>query len=410
MSVHDVRGPEFDCVAAVCLDPAGGRGLDVPEGLDWALLRRISARHRVDGLIWQWLQAADAPTVPVATLHDLGQALHRQTFSYLAQLAETLRLTRLLDGRGIPSIVLKGCPLAQALYAPTPHLRHSVDIDLLVRPVDFAAVCAVLAAEGYQRQTPDEGIPASAESMARYLSSAFEFVHPVKDVKVELHHRPLSDPQVMAIPFETLLERSRWVEIGNGRVRCLGNEDLFVYLCCHAAGHVFFRMKWLADIARAVVVAPADAMAVQGATATHARAANAERHVRLTLHMLDVLTRGRIADRSPVPGDEAPIAGLARSALRAVTRLEDVQSQFRFADVADNLRDLAYEWRLSPSPRSRAYRLLTRLCNHQDLLTLRRGVEWCLLYALLGRPLALLRYMRRTRIGGTTGGHGGGAA
>ncbi|MEQ1717680.1 MAG: nucleotidyltransferase family protein, partial [Hyphomicrobium sp.] len=246
---HDMLisdGPEFAILRAICLGANSGSSEFATQTMDWSLLRRLSTRHRVDGLMWQ--QFATQGTThrttqpPVLIRAAFEQSSKELAFAALRQIRETLQLTALLEKCGYPVITLKGCALGQELYDGRPELRHANDIDLLVAPEDFAAVEGVLSAQGYERTTPSGAMPPSADSMARYLSHAYTYTHPAKNLYIELHHRPLSDPDCFAVPFADLLGRSRWVTIGNSRVRCLGREDLFVFLCAHAAGHAFFRL------------------------------------------------------------------------------------------------------------------------------------------------------------------------
>ena len=68
---------------------------------------------------------------------------------------------------------------------------------------------------------------------------------------------------------------------------------------------------------------------------------------------------------------------------------------FTLQDLPDDLAHLVFAWRLAPGWRSRAFAAMQHLVNHQDLATLKRGVAWAPLYAVLGRPLALARWLTR---------------
>ncbi|MEG3164436.1 nucleotidyltransferase family protein [Sphingomonas sp. PB2P19] len=62
-----------------------------------------------------------------------------------------------------------------------------------------------------------------------------------------MHWRVSDDLADAALPGE-----HRWQAIGVNatvRLRMLGDDDLFVYLCTHGAAHLWARLKWLADIA-----------------------------------------------------------------------------------------------------------------------------------------------------------------
>jgi len=384
------RGRELDYLLASCL--GGPRPLPVPDGgFDWEALRALSTRHRVDGLVWRALQvqAPEGSAAPAHVVADLDRSRRAQSFAYLGQLAETQRLSALLEASGCRVIALKGVTLASLLYRPDPGLRQAADIDLLVAPEDFARADGLLASQGYERQTPAATMPASADSMARHLCNAFEFYDAARGMKVELHHRLLRDPHLMPVPFDDLVARASHVATGGSTLRCLGPGDLGVYLCCHAAEDAFFRLKWLVDIARLV-----DLSADQGrAMLARSRELKAERHVILSLLMLELLT-GR-----PMPATlenwRQSLLPLAEGARLAIERRDRGSARYGFADIPDDLRQLAYSLRLSQGTPSRGFKALQFLCNHEDLSTLKLGVEWRLLYALLGRPLALRRWLGR---------------
>ena len=384
------RESEFRYLLHACL----GGNIEPPvidASFNWRLLREMATRHRVDGLLWQHLTANPEVGVSADFMEELDRSSRAQSFAYLAQLAETLRLSDLLKENGHPVISLKGCGLGHQLYAPQPHVRQSQDIDLLVAQHNFAAAGDILSREGYERTTPGSGMPQSADSMARHLTNAFEFYHPVKRLKVELHHRLLLDPYLMPVPFQDLLARATVRRIGNGELHCLGPADLPVYLCCHAADDAFFRLKWLADMGRLFDCSDADAI---GGMMEHARLLGATRHVLLTLMMLEDLS-GR-----PMPALEAKVrqdlTRLAAQARWAILREDRGAARYRFVDIPDDLRLLAYGIRLNQVWRSRGFKVLRHLSNHDDMSTLKLGVEWRLLYALLGRPLALRRWLGRT--------------
>ena len=157
MTQRPIREAELGFVAAASVGrlPAPG---DVPAGLDWGRVRQLAARHRVEGLIWHAIEQFGHGRVPEGVAESLRGAVRDRAFDYLGLLAETVRLSRLLDARELPAIVLKGSPLAVELFGNQPQLRHAIDIDLLVAPEAFELACALIEAQGYVRTTPAEGV------------------------------------------------------------------------------------------------------------------------------------------------------------------------------------------------------------------------------------------------------------
>ena len=383
--------PEFGALVALC---RGFRDITDHQvsldGLDQRLLYALAVRHRVEGAAWAGLARLRGNGVDETMFAALEEDRREQARNYLVQTGETLRLVGLLESAGHAVIVLKGCALANDLYAPNPELRQSVDMDLLVAPSSFAAADNALRREGYLRETPGMELPAGADSMARFLLNAWEYTHPSSGLKVELHHRPLASPYTFAVSFEDLLSRSRRVKIGGAAIRVPGLDDLAVYLCCHAAGHVFFRLKWVLDIGLLF-----DRVGAEGVGRALERASKlgCERQVLATLDVLGRLGwhAGGVASR---PSDPAS-RWFEDRALVALTEPARDGPEFRFADVRADIREMVYCFRLASGWRAKAFVVLQHLSNQKDLTTLGLGSNCVALYALLGRPLALGRWIRR---------------
>jgi hypothetical protein len=68
-------------------------------------------------------------------------------------------------------------------------------------------------------------------------------------VAQELHWRLTSNSRLFPLPDEALWARSNLVRLGGTAFHTLPDEEMFLYLCVHGSMHVWFRLKWLADIA-----------------------------------------------------------------------------------------------------------------------------------------------------------------
>jgi hypothetical protein len=210
-------------------------------------------------------------------------------------------------------------------------------------------------------------------------------------LKVELHHRLLANPYLMDVRFEQLLARSVMVPAANRALRGLGAADLVIYLCCHAAGHAFFRLKWLADIGRVFERQGPNRVRL---ALEQAQALGCDRPF-----LLSLLLQEQLLGRATLAIDERQrkaVAPLATHAMRAALREVKESAEHSLWDVPDDLRAAAYTMRLAPSWRSRLFAILRLLVHPDDAAVLNLGVEWCVLYALLGRALAARRLARRS--------------
>jgi len=146
----------------------------------------------------------------------------------------------ILSNAGVASCALKGPVLSARLY-PTPSARHSVDIDLLVRPDDVERALDAFVAAGFH---VSDGV--STEYLRQYghhLSMSRAATAPI-----ELHFRAYSGFGV-ELSASDMLARARPIRFRDDfSILVLSPEDEFVYLAAHAAGHSFIRLVWLYDL------------------------------------------------------------------------------------------------------------------------------------------------------------------
>jgi Uncharacterised nucleotidyltransferase len=173
------------------------------------------------GLGWWRVRGSDLEACPAARqlrqgyrLHTLHAALHKR------ELATALTLLR---SAGVEPLLGKGWAAAQ-LYAE-PGLRPYGDLDLCVRPEQYAAARGVL-------------MRPAADGCGVDLHRGFAWL----------------DDRCL----EELYARSRLIPMGDLQVRVLGPEDHLRLLCLHMLGHGAVRPLWLCDIGAALEVRPAD--------------------------------------------------------------------------------------------------------------------------------------------------------
>ncbi len=234
---------EFLFVAACCVwPPDGARARTAaPEPLDWQRVMRLSALHRVDGLVNNALLEVGAPAEAKREFAARAGALARGN---LELAAEALRLERLFTEASMPVLFLKGLTLAVLAYANL-GLRHGKDIDLLVAPESAAAATKLIERAGYRRHDPPPDLSERQVQSLYGLRKDSSFYRQDGAFEVELHWRLLDNPYLMpsiAVPLQH-------VPIGSQMtLTTLGDDDLFAYLCAHGANHCWYRLKWLADI------------------------------------------------------------------------------------------------------------------------------------------------------------------
>lgn len=212
---------------------------------DWSRVLGIVDRHRVPGLVAHALHAAAVP-VPPDIRDSLAARAQAAAVAELVQAAETARLARAFSDASLGLTVVKGTTAALGIYGRL-GLRHSVDIDLLVRRANVARAERIVADLGYRRTEPSADAPPGAVRARLDRYKDFAFVHEDKGIALELHWRLFLNPRFMpwvadaaTVPMELP---------GGATVQTLGGDDLALYLCGHGAEHAWSRLKWLADLA-----------------------------------------------------------------------------------------------------------------------------------------------------------------
>jgi hypothetical protein len=247
-SVTDLT-PEFRLAIAACVWPRSHdhtqrmQDAMLPE-IDWDLFVRVVRRHRIDGLVFEALNAAGI-SLPHTTHDVLKAAAERQANKSLRYAGESIRMSRLLCDAGIPAACLKGAPLSMMAFRSLA-LRHCRDIDLLVSPASALDADEVLSKAGYTLEMPIG--PHSLRQKQDWIRDRKHFEYKSgSGIPLEVHWRLFDNPHLLDIEVDA----SSWTEIpilGKNSLATLASPDLLLYLCVHGANHMWFRLKWLVDV------------------------------------------------------------------------------------------------------------------------------------------------------------------
>ncbi len=173
------------------------------------------------GLAWWRVRSSELRASTVA--HELRQAYRHYTLAAGRQERLIVRAITLLRSAGVEPLLVKGWAVAR-LYSER-GLRPSGDIDICVRPEQYAQAAAALAA-------PTTG-----------------------KVAVDLH---AGLPQLHRPSLDDVYRRSQLVPLGDVDVRILGPEDHLRYMCVHMLQHGLHRALWLCDVAVVLETLPED--------------------------------------------------------------------------------------------------------------------------------------------------------
>lgn len=248
--------PELRFIAACCRWPADDYqraqlGTLQPLVNDWDMVTALAEAHRVEGLVWRAVDAAGAalPEPAAARLRARSEEVRSAS---LQAIAETMRICGRLDAAEIEHRVIKGLPVAVIAYG-NPVIKNSVDIDLLVRPLDAVRTAAILADLGYTCAYPRHPLDERTFQLLSPVAKEACFVSPRG--QVDLHWALVNQPALLegVDPWAEL----RRVELlpGHG-VTTLADAANLAYLAAHGGASGWSRLKWLADFSAFLTAHP----------------------------------------------------------------------------------------------------------------------------------------------------------
>ncbi len=241
---------EFLLVAACCRWPLDAQakaaiGAAAVPALDWPYVLRIVKRQRVAGLVHHALEMAgiDVPAAEAGALAAEAERIVRQN---LLLAFESARLQRGFDTAGIAVLMLKGTVLAQLAYG-SQAFKHSRDIDLLVPAARAEDALRFLASEGYALSAPADALSKAQRRTVIQYGNELALRRHGREPLVELRWR-LTDNMRLLAGIDAFAQPQTVALSGGASLRTLSDENLFAYLCVHAASHAWSRLKWLADL------------------------------------------------------------------------------------------------------------------------------------------------------------------
>ena len=223
----------------------------INRGINWSKVIDIATSSRVTPLFYRNLKLIGPGKLPDFVMEQLKKYYSNNLRENLHLFRELQSILRLLETNDIPSICYKGPAFAIWLYGDL-SLRHSGDLDILVRKNDVARAKDLLLSIGYKFDWPK--IPLTSVQEASHLESKYNytFVNEFTGVAIELHWG--ITPKYFSFPPESewLWEQLVPQNIAGTEVLTFSPEDYLLILCVHSSNHCWMRLSWICDISELI--------------------------------------------------------------------------------------------------------------------------------------------------------------
>ena len=223
--------------------------------LRWPLLLDRAYAHQVSPLVYRNLLQVGFSAVPDVVQTELKGAYLVNALRNQLLAEELACLLRLLNQDGIPTIPLKGVPLAESLYGD-PDTRVCADIDLLVPPAQLHTAIEVILSAGYPDVFQNAFFRKLALRHGRHYG--FQRDHAGHATHIELHWQLVQHSSRNDDAITDLWAEAHPTHSCGAPAYAFSPEWEFLYLATHAADHGWQSLKWLADLHQLCLCRPPD--------------------------------------------------------------------------------------------------------------------------------------------------------
>jgi hypothetical protein len=215
--------------------------------IEWPYILRAAQEHGIRPILYHNFNAVCADIIPGPILESLRRYMISNAARNLVMSSELLRLLDGFKDKGIPAVPFKG-PFWGAWAYNDLALRESSDLDIVIQMKDLSAAKAFLTIQGYHPRSGTRGEPidTAPNGQGRYHVFAREAPSAIVDLQVALEAPHFS----FALDDRELWGRAMTRRFAEKSVLSFRGEDLLILLCVHGTKDLWFRIKWICDIAQ----------------------------------------------------------------------------------------------------------------------------------------------------------------
>jgi hypothetical protein len=218
----------------------------VEEGFDWNRFLDVSARHRVEGIVYRAFCCDIALAPPPDVLASLRRMVAAQATVRAILLAEWRRASEALRAAGVRVLMMKGPALSIQLYGE-PSRRAYRDIDLLIEADLMDRGIQAFASIGYSINNDEfeEDLP-----RRDFLQRKLRHIVLKRDglpVYFELHAAKGRDIGLAPLDAGRVFDRSESLTWEGTLFPTLSKGDHALLVVLHGAHHAWCSLQWVLD-------------------------------------------------------------------------------------------------------------------------------------------------------------------
>ena len=212
---------------------------------DWEAAANEARRHGLGPLLFYRMKLRQPGiTIPPRIAGVLRNEYLLNAASNMRRIRALTPSLEALQAAGVPTIVLKGAYLAEAVYG-NPALRTMVDVDLLVHREDLKSADAALAGAGFSALEFPVSPPED--------ENEFHYRNGTGTAMIEVHWEMTKPEYPFRLDVDLLWKQAIPTRIAGVDVLALSPEDLILHIGLHAAIHRFAHgLRPLCDLAEAL--------------------------------------------------------------------------------------------------------------------------------------------------------------